>query len=243
MTSEVYNVVCLKWGDKYGAEYVNRLAAGVRRHCRVPVRFWCFTDSAKDIDPQVICHDLPYAQDLDSWWNKLWLFSADSPMAPGENIFYVDLDTLITGDITDLVTFRSATIVVLRDFYHGIARTAADMGSGLMSWQSGNNNDIWQKFWEDPETAMADIRPQGDQKWVEKITQGRRQYWQDLFPGQVLSFKVDCVNGLPADGRIVCYHGRPSIPESITQGWDHRTAFRQWRSEPAPWVAQHWRDS
>ena len=231
------NVICLKWGDKYGPEYVNRLASSVRRHCDVPVRFWCFTDDTNGISPEVECHALPYARDLESWWNKLWLFSAESPIPKNQIVFYVDLDTLITSNITDIVCHRATNIVVLRDFYHGIARTAGVMGSGLMSWQSGSNFDIWHEFWRDPQAAMSAIIPLGDQKWIEKITQGRRQYWQDLFPDRVVSFKVHCRRGLPQDASIVCYHGRPSIPDSATQS----TKDWKWQLDPQPWVLDHWR--
>ena len=33
------NVVCIKWGDKYPAYYVNRLHGGVKRFLRRPFRF------------------------------------------------------------------------------------------------------------------------------------------------------------------------------------------------------------
>ena len=112
------------------------------------------------------------------------------------------------------------------------------MGSGLMSWRSGTNADIWQQFWQDPQSAMSNIVPLGDQKWIEQRTQGRRQYWQDLFPGQVVSFKVHCRQGLPGDARVVCYHGKPGIPESAVQA----TRDWKWDLQPQPWVLDHWTD-
>ena len=38
------NVLCLKWGDRYPAFYVNRLYAAVKRNLRRPFRFVCVTD-------------------------------------------------------------------------------------------------------------------------------------------------------------------------------------------------------
>ena len=46
-------VLCMKWGDKYGPEYVNRLYAMVARHLRGPFRFVCLTDSGKGVRPEV----------------------------------------------------------------------------------------------------------------------------------------------------------------------------------------------
>lgn len=246
LVKRMINVVCLKWGQRYGPEYVNRLFAAVQRHTQaIPkdsLRFLCFTDDCHGIRPEVITHDLPCAGDLDIWWNKLWLFSADMPLDHGEQIFYIDLDTLITSDISDMVSRVYDRLVVLRDFYQGIARSAGDMGSGLMAWRHGDLVRVWQEFARDPGKHIQDLAPLGDQKWTELQTQGQRDYWQDLWPDRVVSFKVHCDQGLPAQASIVCYHGRPSIPESISQGWDHHTAFRRWRTEPAPWVLDHWRD-
>ena len=36
---ERVNVICMKWGTKYGPESVNRLYKGVQRHLKRPHRF------------------------------------------------------------------------------------------------------------------------------------------------------------------------------------------------------------
>ena len=43
------NVMCLKWGNKYGPEYVNRLHNMVKRNLTIPHRFVCFTDDPKGL--------------------------------------------------------------------------------------------------------------------------------------------------------------------------------------------------
>jgi hypothetical protein len=131
------NIVCLKWGTKYGPEYVNRLYAAVKRNTTVPFKFWCFTDDATGIGSDVTTVALPYADRLDSWWNKLNLFSQDIPIIPGNWIFYIDLDTLIVDNIDEILSVRSSKMIVLRDFYHGIVKSANLVGSGLMMWRHG----------------------------------------------------------------------------------------------------------
>ena len=37
-------ILCMKWGKKYGPEYVNRLHSMVSRHLTIPHRFVCLTD-------------------------------------------------------------------------------------------------------------------------------------------------------------------------------------------------------
>jgi hypothetical protein len=235
------NVVCLKWGKKYGPEYVNRLFAAVTRHTTKPVRFWCVTEQCQGIDPRVNIAPLKFADRLDSWWNKIMLFSPHLPIPPGQHIFYIDLDTLIVSNIDDLLTSDVPDILLLRDFYHGIARTAGGAASGLMSWQHGRYYDIWNRFIVNPEDAVRQAHPHGDQWWIEHCVQAW-YYWQDLFPNRVVSFKLHCADGLPTDASVVCYHGRPTIPESVTRSMNHSTASKRWSTQPAPWVLDHWRE-
>jgi hypothetical protein len=50
-------VVCVKWGDKYDAEYVNKLARGIRRGCltaALPSRLVCFTEDTRGLCSELI---------------------------------------------------------------------------------------------------------------------------------------------------------------------------------------------
>ena len=38
------NVLCVRFGNKYGQEYVVKLRNMVERHLNVPYKFWCLTD-------------------------------------------------------------------------------------------------------------------------------------------------------------------------------------------------------
>jgi len=231
------NIVCLKWGDKYGPEYVNRLFYAVERHVTREHRFWCVTEDDTGIDWRIRRSPLKIDHGLETWWNKIQLFSNDILVPQGEQIFYIDLDTLIVDNIDDLLTDQIPEIVVLRDFYHGIAKTAGLVGSGLMSWRHGQYQHIWDRFIKDPQSAIMSCRPHGDQRWIESCLESW-YYWQDLFPNRVTSFKVHCREGIPPNAGVICYHGRPSIPESIT----YRGKIWQWDIHPQPWVADHWRD-
>ena len=235
-------IATVKWGSKYGPEYVNRLYKSiVQKSNLLDLEFWCFTDDKAGIDAKIICHPLPYAEELHTWWNKVWLFSDQVPFGPGDKILYIDLDTLATGDISPLLTADSKKIIVLKDFYQGIARTAGNIGSGLLLWNHGDYLHVWKRFYADWQSALQQVHPHGDQKWLEINIDGW-QHWQDLFPGKVVSFKVDCTNGLPDDARIVCYHGKPSIPDSAVVTTQCNTAFQRWTINPQPWVLDYWKD-
>lgn len=237
------NIVCLKFGTKYDADYVNKLYRAVVRNTTVDFSFHCFTEDPNGLDENIIPHDLPHNLPGVGWWHKLYMFEADKEI--GGTIFYIDLDTLITGNIDEMLQY-DGDFVVLHDFYRilrpndrdqfGLGREA--VGSGLMMWKAGNYSHIWSTFIKDPVGAVQSLHPHGDQKWIEKQTQHKdRKYFQDLFKNQVVSYKVHCRNGLPPNARIVCYHGAPSIPESIT----NTTRVQGMVLNPAPWVKDHWK--
>lgn len=76
-----HNIITIKWGDRYGADYVNRLASSVRRHTTCPKKVVCFTDDPLGIDPTVEVHpiteiDLP-AEAMVNGWRKLCLLRTD----------------------------------------------------------------------------------------------------------------------------------------------------------------------
>ena len=106
-----------------------------------------------------------------------------------------------------------------------------------MSFEVGKHKQIWDTFAKDPNGAIQSLRPHGDQKWVQRHEQNRT-YWQDLFPNEILSFKSHCRNGLPKNARLVCYHGKPSIVESITT----TTKVQKFTIRPTPWVKEYWKD-
>ena len=58
-TTPLKQIICIKWGTKYGADYVNKLYGMVSRNITPPFRFVCFTDNTDGILPEVECQDLP----------------------------------------------------------------------------------------------------------------------------------------------------------------------------------------
>jgi len=55
------NVVCVKFGTKYGADYVNKLYFGVKKHLSVAHTFTCFTEDPTGLDPAILVLPLRHA--------------------------------------------------------------------------------------------------------------------------------------------------------------------------------------
>lgn len=194
-------VVCvLKSGGIYNADWVARLRAGVKKHLPVIHRFVCLSD----VD--VPCQSIPLAHNWPGWWSKIEVLKLDGP------VLFFDLDTLIVGDLTDLASVAMrAPFAMLRDFYR-----PDGLGSGVMSW---NDRDLSAHTFHDsflfsPQTWMNDC-PGGDQQFIERVCHrpGVRRF-QDLLPGQIVSYKADrCARGVPYGARVVCLHGRPKFSD------------------------------
>lgn len=193
------NIACVHVGDYCGrgTEYVWRLLDGVAKHLPGEFKAWCVTDNPNAFEGgrlEAIEAD-PGAQ---GWWAKLSLFRPGVfPM--GEQVLYLDLDTVITGDLSDIAGYRGK-FAMLQDFYF-----PGHVGSGLMSWQAGSLDHIW-RVWD--RCARPEFMAGGDQSWIETV-QPYADFWQEILPGQVVSYKVDCADGIPTDARAVCFHGEP----------------------------------
>lgn len=104
-SSEGLCIVLVKYGTKYGPEYVNRLAYGLYRHHNksiVPkLRVICFTDDIRGIDKSIIeCRGLGGDSEMagwSGWWYKACIFSSAANL-PAGRIAYIDLDTIVVGD-------------------------------------------------------------------------------------------------------------------------------------------------
>lgn len=224
----MYNVICLKHGTKYNADYVNKLYFGVKRNTTLKFKFHCFTDNANDLHNDIIAHSLPY-KNVEGWWQKLYLFSDEIEI--DGRVLFLDLDTLITGNVDHYIAY-SDDFVVLQDLW----AKGNNVGSAVMSFEIGKYTKIWNTFIKNPQKAISELHPHGDQKWIQKH-QAERIYWQNIFPNEIVSFKSDCRNGLPKNTRIVCFHGKPSIPEAINT----TTKVQRFTIPPTPWVNDYWK--
>lgn len=52
-------LVCMKWGNKYGSEYVNRLYAAAKIHITGEFSFACLTDDSSGLDPAILTYPIP----------------------------------------------------------------------------------------------------------------------------------------------------------------------------------------
>lgn len=206
------NVVCVQIGnyEGRGREYVAKLFHGVKWHMPADIewRGICLTDDASMVPEGIEARLVPDAPK--SWWSKLWMFRPGM-FKPGDRVLFFDLDTIIVGDLADIASY-TGKFAILWDFFY-----PDHMGSALMAWEAGALDHIWTSW---NRSGRPQFDPWGDQRLIEAL-QPEADFWQEMHPGQTVSFKKDCRSGLPRDARVICFHGQPR-PHATGVEWVDR---------------------
>lgn len=236
------NVICMKWGAKYGPEYVNKLRSMLTRHLRRPHRFICFTDDGTGIVPGVEILPLP-PMDLppgkERGWRKLSTFQSPLFDLTGPTLF-IDLDVVITGSMDEFFTHPGEFCII-----HDWAKPWRITGnSSVYRFEAGRHPEILANFLAHIDQVKREVRNEQEYLTREMHRKGLLTYWPREW---CISFKYGCVPKfplnlvrepvLPDGARIVIFHGTPNPPDAVD---GHRKGVLR-RARPSPWVAEHWR--
>ena len=145
----MYNIICVKFGAKYSADFVNKLYSDCKDSCS-NFEFYCYTENSEGINPDINIID-PVGPVLKGVWNKLALFSKEFPIK-GKNIF-LDLDVFVQGDLFEKLDdhdWDSLHIVhapwkVNKKRYGRLSSYDVYHHSSVMTWEN-NVHDIWEHF-------------------------------------------------------------------------------------------------
>jgi hypothetical protein len=215
-TNMVTIALVLKTGGEYDYKYVNNIVKGIKKNTTVPHRIVCLTDNSdgfsSDIDATI-----QFEHNWPKWWGKIELFR---PGLFSGQVLFMDLDTFIVGNIDSILNY-SGEFCAIRDFYN-----LDHMASGLMSWHGDRVNKIYDEFVKNPTHLMAVNNVSGDGAIIRKYKPSIA-YFQDIYPNDVVSYKVHCVNQkevvLPSTAKIVCFHGNPrphTINNNFSKYWE-----------------------
>lgn len=209
----VKQVICISWGTKYGAPFINRLYAMVKRNITPPFTFTCFTDNRADLNPEILCEDLP-PLDVENMpvrtkgiWPKgrLWGPTLGNLSGP---VLFLDLDLVIVGSLDSFFEVGGPDDVVLsRNQTTPFERLGQ---TSLFRFPVGKLVPLQEKFRADPQ-GVAD-KYEFEQRFVTRNAPGGAKF----FPRRwVLHFKQDCcwplplnyflAPRLPADARVILF--------------------------------------
>ena len=271
-TTPLKQIICIKWGTKYGADYVNKLYGMVSRNITPPFRFVCFTDNTDGIRPEVECQDLPvidYPMPVGTTgqWPKSRLWSEKLGNVTG-NVLFLDLDVVIVGNIDVFFEYEpNHPVMLTRNMTNPLEKLGQ---TSLFRFPVGSLAPLQKLFASDPQGIAEKYRY--EQRFVTRNAPGG----VELFPRKwVRHFRFECKrpfpinyflpSKLPKDARVIIFAGGALNPPEAIEG-RYRTEYPNDAKEhikliatsesarkrpfrhlrhfilPTDWVKEHWRE-
>lgn len=250
------NIICIKWGTKYPAYYVNRLYAGVARFLDRPFNFHCMTENTDGIRPEVNIIPLPAEPFADAIadtlaeskrkgaFGKISLFKPGLIEAEGPLLGF-DLDVVITGPLGDLIDFAPGKICMRHDWL-GARRGRPDGHGSVFRFDPTLHPYLYNDFLHDPAGSIRKHKF-SEQKYTSSLAQKYGDF--EYFPGEwIASFKRDAMRfpplnfllepRLPPTARVMCFHGNPKMEEAV-EGYDGGLLRH---TRPCSWMRDMWLD-
>lgn len=220
-------VVCVKWGQAYGPEYVNRLYGMVSRHLRPPFRLVCLTDDRSGIRREVECFDLPelgvpHPERTMGKWRKQVLWGATVEGLEGVALF-IDLDSVLVDAIDPYFEFAAPDdVIVARNWARPLERLGQ---TSVFRFRVGSQSHLLENFRADPQ-AIAD-RHGFEQHYVTAAVKGGVKFWPDAWTRH---FRLHCLPPFPLRyfmtarcperARIVTFPGGPNPDDVLLGRWN-----------------------
>lgn len=237
------NVVCMKWGTKFGAEYVNRLYSMVEKNLTVPHRFICFTDNGEGVNPNIEIKPLPTIKDdglTEKGWKKLGIFSQMDDIQG--QVLFLDLDIIIRSNI-DCLFEADGEFRIIKDwdFPNDIIGN-----SSVFRFEVNKHSDIIEHFYEYGTNIRDTYKNEQAFLSYEMSKKGILQYWDSSW---CVSFKRNCLQKFPmcyfkeanepVNAKILIFHGRPT-PQQALEGFCGKGGFRY--VKPTSWLKQYFEE-
>ena len=200
---------CLKWGNLYGPEYVNRVYGGLLKHCQESFHFVCYTDDStgisKNIEVKNISELRPYDTKKVFTYEKLILIDKDEY----DKNLWIDLDVLIHQDITNINTRPHNNITFIWNYWNDYERislfnygrgVSCHTNSSFVAWDKGTASwllDYTHKYWEKIEWTYKSL---DKYLFYQHHRNGRLTLWEDKIfsnfnkEGYILKNKISLFN-------------------------------------------------
>ena len=233
----------MKWGDKFPADYVNRLYGMVSRNLSLPFKFVCFTDSQDNIAPEVEIQSLSElslpTNTPERGWRKLTVFAQSFGGLTGKTLF-LDLDVVIVDNIDCFFT-QSGDFLIAHDKKNP---SKNEGNSSVFRFNIGQYSQILSNFEQNFNTIKNEVRHEQAYLSREINRLGKLNFWDDDW---VPSFKYRCCPSwlkswfqapfIPPKAKIIIFHGLPNPPEAI------KGISGKWyrHIQPTPWIEDYWK--
>ena len=240
------NVICIKWGMKFDAEYVNRLHKMVEKNLTLPHRFICFTDNPNGFDDGIEVFPLPpitFKEGPERGWRKLSVFNKTLQNLEGKALC-LDVDVVIINNINYLFE-EDGDFRIIKDW--GYPKSSYVGNSGCYRFNIGEHADVLEYFEKHFDEIREKFRNEEEYLSWKMKEKGILQYWK---PRTAVSFKHGCMSAFPFnlfttpkqpndETKILIFHGNPLPREAIEGYFNIHRPQRICRK--TPWLEKFWK--
>ena len=238
----------MKWGSRYGADYVNRLYSSIKRHTKKRTKVYCFTDNSNGISKDVICKPLPNINLPKSIslspWRKMSVWQFPLYDLTGD-VLFLDLDLVITGNLDRFFDFNPGSYCVIENWTQigkNIGNTSCfriPIGkySSIFKKFEKNPKKYWKKYHIEQIFLSAEIKDQifWPADWCKSFKHNLLPYWP---------LRIWQPAKLPKETSIVAFTGKPDPEDVINGKWPvknsqlYKKIYKQLKTPQ--WVLDNW---
>tara|TARA_B100001057_G_scaffold494387_1_gene590869 strand:- start:111 stop:851 length:741 start_codon:yes stop_codon:yes gene_type:complete len=224
-------------GNKFSNRHIEQKRRQLDKHCSLPTRLTVFTDDPARVtgiglrDTRAVL--LPDWWDLSGprqkWWYKCAIFAGLRYVDwIDDDVLYLDLDTILTGDIAKFWDYKPGKFCILQDFNRAFIAEYPVSNSSVMRFNPQDNTEIFEYFDQNLKDIVRRFR--GDQDYLTWWFKTRESYWWPrdwamsykweilhggtkhggttvTYPNDYLQPDIEWLD--PEDCSIVVFHGNP----------------------------------
>lgn len=259
---KIKNVICIKWGNAYDAEYVNKLHNMIVRNTSYDINFYCFTDDSRNLNEDIIVKPLPILNTEEKYQTKYSyrkeaaLCDDDLGGLKNERVFFFDLDVVIISNLDEFFEYpKDDKFYIINDWN---SRNNKIGQASCYSWVVGTLGYIKDYFEKNPKEVIDEFFTASQEYLSNKIIEkyGFLNFWPEHW---FCSFRFHCMSKIgplrhfitpkiPKNKpglKVIVFHGIPNPREAINGIWELKKA-QKWKKlykvcKPTKWIEAYWK--
>lgn len=228
-------IICLKWGEKYPAHYVNVLYSMCQRRSTLPFDFVCLTENPKGLNQNIKIKPLPRVN-LQGWWYKPYVFSQDLELKG--DVLFLDLDVVVFENIDKLWSYNPGGFTIIRDFTRHMNPAWQKFNSSVFRFTAENYHWLWDHFVKNYRTIVP--KNHGDQDYLYTMLKDRARHWPDEW---IRSYKWEMRD--KSDLSVI--NGKRNFAQDKPPRIEQNSCIAVFHGDPNPadcrdrWVTENWK--
>ena len=259
---KIINIICIKWGDAYNEEYVNKLYNMIKRNTTFDINFYCFTDNSKDLNKNILIKPLPVLN-TEKEYQKKYSYRKEAALCDdnlgglkNQRVFFFDLDMVVISNLDELFRHpKDKKFYIINDWNHKKNNVGQ---ASCYSWVVGTLGYIKTYFEKNPKEITDKFFTASQEYLSSKIMEkyGNLNFWPENW---FCSFRFHCMNKfgplrhffvpkIPKNRnglKVIVFHGNPNPREAIKGIWKDKRNIK-WKKlykvcRPTKWIEEYWK--